>query len=203
MMKPGVAATEAPWQGGVSPLGMPWQKLMMWIFLVTDALLFAGFLASYGFVRLASPSWPQQSDVFSMLKIALMTFILITSSATMATAVGAAHRRDLRRAVWFVLLTALGGALFLGMQALEWTTLIREGARLTSNPWGPAPFGAFFFMITGFHGTHVLLGVIILSVLAGRLRRGRSSGLGVEVVGLYWHFVDVVWCFIFPLFYLL
>ncbi len=203
MMNTGVAATEAPWQGGVSPLGMPWQKLMMWIFLVTDALLFAGFLASYGFVRLASPSWPQQNVVFSMFKIALMTFILITSSATMATAVGAAHRRDLRRAAWFVLLTALGGALFLGMQALEWTTVIREGARLTSNPWGPAPFGAFFFMITGFHGTHVLLGVIILSVLAGRLQRGRGSGLGVELVGLYWHFVDVVWCFIFPLFYLL
>lgn len=203
MMKPGVAATEAPWQEGVSPLGMPWQKLMMWIFLVTDALLFAGFLASYGFVRLASPSWPEQNDVFPMLKIAVMTFILISSSATMATAVGAAHRRDLRRAMWFVLLTALGGALFLGMQALEWTTLIREGARLTANPWGPAPFGAFFFMITGFDGTHVLLGVIILSVLAGRLQRGRGSGLGVEIVGLYWHFVDVVWCFIFPLFYLL
>jgi len=135
--------------------------------------------------------------------IAVMTFILITSSATMATAVGATHRRDLRRAMQFVLLTALGGAAFLGMQVLEWTTLIGEGARLTSNPWGPAPFAAFFFMITGFHGTHVLIGVVILSLLGARLQRGRGTGLGVEVVGLYWHFVDVVWCFIFPLFYLL
>ena len=203
MTTPGAPALEVHWQGGVSPFGVPWQKLMMWFFLVTDALLFAGFLGGYGFVRLASPSWPEQSDVFPMLKIATMTFILITSSATMATAVGAAHRRDLQRAMTFVLLTALVGATFLAMQAIEWTTLIQEGARLTSNPWGPPPFSAFFFMITGFHGSHVLLGVILLSVTAARLRKGRASGLGVEVLGLYWHFVDVVWCFIFPLFYLL
>jgi cytochrome c oxidase subunit 3 len=176
---------------------------MMWVFLVTDALLFAGFLTGYAFVRLASPTWPEQGDVFPMLKIAAMTFILITSSATMATAVGAAHRRDLGRAVTFVALTALGGAAFLGMQVTEWADLIGEGARLTYNPWGTAPFAAFFFMITGFHGTHVLLGVIILSLLAARLCRGRGTGLGVELVGLYWHFVDVVWCFIFPLFYLI
>ena len=203
MTTPDVQAAELHWEGGVSPFGVPWQKLMMWIFLVTDALLFAGFLAAYGFVRIASPSWPEQSDVFPMLKIAIMTFILISSSATMATAVGATHRGDLRRATTFVALTAVGGAAFLGMQAIEWTTLIREGARLTANPWGVAPFSAFFFMITGFHGTHVLIGVAILSTLAVRLRRGRGTGLGVEVVGLYWHFVDVVWCFIFPLFYLL
>ena len=197
-----VAASLA-WQGGVSPWGVPWQKLMMWLFLVTDALLFAGFLSGYGFVRLASPTWPQAGDVVPMLKIAAMTFILISSSATMAAAVGAAHRRDLRRAAVFVALTALGGAAFLGMQVTEWATLIHEGARLTSNPWGPAPFSAFFFMITGFHGTHVLIGVVLLATLAIRLSRGGSSGQGVEVLGLYWHFVDVVWCFIFPLFYLL
>jgi cytochrome c oxidase subunit 3 len=193
----------ADWQGGVSPFGIPWQKLMMWLFLVTDALLFAGFLSGYGFVRLASPTWPHMSDVVPMIKIAIMTFILISSSATMATAVGAAHRNDLRRAARFVGFTALGGAAFLGMQVTEWATLIHEGARLTSNPWGPAPLAAFFFMITGFHGTHVLIGVVLLAALAFRLARGRSSGQGVEVLGLYWHFVDVVWCFIFPLFYLL
>jgi cytochrome c oxidase subunit 3 len=191
------------WQGGVSPFGIPWQKLMMWLFLVTDALLFAGFLSGYGFVRLASPGWPDVANVVPMLKIAVMTFVLISSSATMAAAVGAAHRRDLRRAAVFVAGTALGGAAFLGMQVTEWATLIHEGARLTSNPWGPAPFGAFFFMITGFHGTHVLIGVVLLATVAIRLSRGGSSGQGVEVLGLYWHFVDVVWCFIFPLFYLL
>jgi cytochrome c oxidase subunit 3 len=191
------------WKGGTSPFGVPWQKLMMWLFLVTDALLFAGFLAGYGFIRLASPAWPEQSDVFPMLLIGLMTFVLITSSATMATAVGAAQREDLRRATRFLLLTALGGLMFLGLQVNEWRNLIHEGARLTHNPWGVPAFSAFFFTITGFHGTHVLIGVIILSTLAARVRGGRATALGVELAGLYWHFVDLVWVFIFTCFYLL
>ena len=186
-----------------SPMGVSWQKAMMWFFLVTDALLFAGFLAAYGFIRLASPSWPDQRDVFPMLKIALMTFVLITSSATMATAVGAAHRRDLKRAMIFTLVTAVGGVVFAGLQVLEWSTLIHEGARLTHNPWGPPAFASFFFMITGFHGTHVLIGVLILSIVAFRVRSGKASGASVELAGLYWHFVDLVWVFIFTLFYLL
>jgi cytochrome c oxidase subunit 3 len=135
--------------------------------------------------------------------IGLMTFVLITSSATMATAVGAAHRRDLRLARKFVLLTALGGLFFLGCQAREWTGLIAEGARLTANPWGVPAFSAFFFMITGFHGTHVLIGVTILALLAARLGVGRATEAGVELVGLYWHFVDLVWVFIFTFFYLI
>ncbi len=198
-----LAHTEIHWQGGVSPFGVSWQKLMMWIFLITDALLFAGFLVAYGFQRLASPSWPDRGEVFTMALIGVMTFVLITSSATMATAVGAAHRGDVKRAARFVVLTALGGLTFLSMQAFEWTNLIREGASLTGNPWGVTPFSAFFFMITGFHGTHVLIGVIILAILAARVRGGRSSGPGVELVGLYWHFVDLVWVFIFTCFYLI
>ncbi len=190
------------WEGGVAPFAMSWQKLMMWIFLVTDALLFAGFLAAYGFIRLAGGDWPDQGEVFTMPLIGLMTFTLITSSATMATAVGAAHRKNLKTAGRFVLFTALGGAAFLGMQATEWTELIQEGARLGSNPWGPAAFSSFFFMITGFHGTHVLIGVVILLITATRLRSGKASGEGVELAGLYWHFVDLVWVFIFTVFYL-
>ncbi len=197
------AAAEVHWEGGVSPFGVPWQKLMMWFFLVTDALLFAGFLAAYGFVRLAAGAWPVRSEVFSMPFIGLMTFVLITSSATMATAVGAAHRGDLRLARTFVVLTTIGGLFFLGCQAREWTGLIQEGARLTANPWGVPAFSGFFFMITGFHGTHVLIGVVILALLAARLRSGRSSASGVELVGLYWHFVDLVWVFIFTFFYLI
>ena len=176
---------------------------MMWVFLVTDALLFTGFLAAYGFVRLASGMWPDQGDVFTMPLIGLMTFTLITSSATMATAVGAAHRKDLKTAVRFVLFTALGGAAFLGMQVTEWTQLIQEGARLGSNPWGPTAFSSFFFMITGFHGTHVLIGVVILLITATRARSGKATGDGVELAGLYWHFVDLVWVFIFTTFYLI
>ncbi len=194
---------EVHWQGGVSPFAVSWQKLMMWFFLITDALLFAGFLTGYGFIRLASPVWPEQSAVFSMAFIGTMTFVLITSSATMATAVGAAHRGDLKRAGLFILLTAVGGLTFLGMQAYEWTNIIHEGARLTGNPWGPAAFSAFFFTITGFHGTHVLIGVVLLSIVAARVRAGKTTGAGVELVGLYWHFVDLVWVFIFTLFYLI
>jgi cytochrome c oxidase subunit 3 len=191
------------WEGGVTPFGMSWQKLMMWLFLVTDALLFAGFLAAYGFIRVASGAWPDQGEVFTMPLIGVMTFTLITSSATMATAVGAAHRKDLKTAARFVLFTAIGGALFLGMQAIEWTELIHEGARLGSNPWGPPAFSSFFFMITGFHGTHVLIGVVILLITASRVRSGKASGEGVELAGLYWHFVDLVWVFIFTVFYLI
>ncbi len=141
-----VSVAEAHWEGGVSPFGVSWQKLMMWFFLVTDGLLFAAFLASYGFVRLASPSWPEQSDVFNMSLIGLMTFVLITSSATMATAVGAAQRGDLKKASRFVMLTVVGGLVFLGLQVNEWTALIREGARLSENPWGVADFSGFFFI---------------------------------------------------------
>ncbi|HUL49132.1 MAG TPA: cytochrome c oxidase subunit 3 [Gemmatimonadales bacterium] len=197
------APLKADWQGGVSPFGVPWQKLMMWLFLVTDALLFAGFLGSYGFVRLANGGWPDRSHIFSLPFIGLMTFVLITSSATMASAVGAAHRRDLKLARRLVLLTAIGGLFFIGCQAREWTSLIMEGARLSSNPWGVPAFSGFFFMITGFHGTHVLIGIVVLLILFARLSSGRATEEGVELVGLYWHFVDLVWVFIFTCFYLL
>lgn len=203
MSETGTMPAPVYWAGGESPFGMSWQKLMMWVFLVTDALLFAGFLAAYAFIRLAGGSWPEQGEVFNMTLIAVMTFTLITSSATMASAVGAAHRKDLKTATRFVLLTALGGAIFLGMQATEWTQLIHEGARLSANPWGAPAFSSFFFMITGFHGTHVLIGGIILLITAARARSGTATGDGVELAGLYWHFVDLVWVFIFTTFYLI
>jgi cytochrome c oxidase subunit 3 len=192
-----------PLEDRATPFAVSWQKLMMWVFLVTDALLFTGFLASYGFVRLASPDWPDRAQVFDLPLIGLMTFILISSSATMASAVAAARRSDRRRLVRFLWLTALGGLLFLGLQAYEWISLIREGATLFSNPWGVPLFTACFFLITGFHGTHVLSGVVILAVTAMRSAGGRATFNGVEVAGLYWHFIDLVWVFIFTLFYLL
>ena len=185
------------------PLGVSWQKLMMWIFIVSDGLLFAGLLAGYGFVRLASPDWPDLSEVFHLQWIALMTFLLISSSATMGSAVAAASRSQLGDAARFILFTIIGGLGFLGMQVYEWSTLIGEGARLGTNPWGPATFGASFFVITGFHGSHVLSGLIILGIVAMRLKSGRATPQGVELAGLYWHFVDLVWVFIFALFYLI
>ena len=131
-----------------------------------------------------------------------MTFILISSSAMMASAVGAA--RDARRSIslrW-LLLTILGGLSFLGMQVYEWTHLIESGARLDGNPWGDPLFASYFFLLTGFHGTHVLVGVVVLTTVAIRWTKGLASQEGVELAGLYWHFVDLVWVFIFTLFYL-
>ena len=185
-----------------SPFGEGWQKSMMWVFIVTDALLFAGFLGSYGFVRLASPAWPNPGEIFDLRLIALMTFVLISSSATMASAVAAAKRSDRKLVGRFLLLTLVGGLCFLGMQAYEWSNLIREGATLHSNPWGVPLFTSSFFLITGFHGSHVLTGLIVLATTAIRTAMGRSTTYGVEVAGLYWHFVDLVWVFIFTFFYL-
>ena len=198
------ATLEAHWGGGASPFGASWQKTMMWIFIVTDALLFSALLSGYGFLRMASPMpWPKQSEVFHIWFIALMTFILITSSMFMGTAVTAARLGDRKKARLNLILTILGGAAFLGCQAYEWTQLIHEGARLSSNPWGAPQFGQAFFLLTGFHGSHVLSGLVILLVTAIRYSMGKTPAQGVEMAGLYWHFVDLVWVFIFTLFYLL
>lgn len=191
------------WGGGMCPFAAGWRKVMMWWFIITDGLLFAGFLAAYGYARILAFHWPDQASVFSLKYIAAMTFVLISSSATMASAVLAAREQRRSATLRFVLLTAVGGTLFLGMQAFEWRHLIAEGARLNVNPWGDASFGAYFFLLTGFHGTHVLTGVIVLATTATRWAMGRTTAEGVEMAGLYWHFVDLVWVFIFTLFYLL
>ena len=184
------------------PLGASWRKVMMWAFIITDGLLFAGFLASYGYARLMSAHWPDQQDVFSLGYLAAMTFVLISSSATMASAVEAARAQQWKVVTRFVLLTIAGGALFLGMQAYEWSHVIGEGATLTRNSWGDPAFGSYFFLLTGFHGSHVLTGLIVLGVTAVHARRRTSNPEGIEIAGLYWHFVDLVWVFIFTLFYL-
>ena len=137
------------WSGGVCPFGAGWRKVMMWWFIVTDGLLFAGFLASYGYARILAFRWPDQASVFSLPYIAAMTFVLISSSATMASAVQAARDGRGPTVLRFILLTAMGGGVFLGMQAFEWAHLIAEGARLSTNPWGDAAFGAYFFLLTG------------------------------------------------------
>ena len=203
-MHAGETALESNWGGGVAPFGASWQKTMMWIFIVTDALLFSGLLSGYAFLResIQSP-WPRQSEVFKIWFIALMTFILISSSMTMGTAVTAARLGDGKKALRMLILTIVGGLMFLGCQAYEWTELIHAGARLHSNPWGPPQFGQAFFVLTGFHGSHVISGLVILIVTAIRTAMGKTPAQGVEMAGLYWHFVDLVWVFIFTLFYLL
>jgi cytochrome c oxidase subunit 3 len=204
------------WSSDVTTFkGVPWGKAMMWIFLLSDTFIFSIFLTSYMTVRMTTVEpWPNASEVFSLtmfgvpvplLLIAIMTFDLITSSGTMALAVNYGYRRDKKRAVRYIYLTALFGAIFVGMQAFEWSKLIEEGVRPWENLWGAPQFGACFFMITGFHGLHVSGGVIYLLIVARLLKRGRYDNTNyeiVEIVGLYWHFVDLVWVFIFAFFYL-
>ena len=204
---------------------VPWGKAMMWIFLLSDTFIFGCFLLSYMTARMSTRvPWPNPSEVFSLhvgsvsvplLLIAIMTFVLISSSGTMVLAVNYGYRRARKQAVLFLLLTAVLGATFVGMQAFEWTKLISEGVRPWGNPWGAAQFGSSFFMITGFHGTHVTIGVIFLLIIARKVWRGdydverrgfftsrKGNYESVEIMGLYWHFVDLVWVFIFAFFYL-
>ena len=213
-MEPGAhtATMEAGWGGGAAPFGATWQKTMMWIFIVTDALLFSGLLCGYAFLRQANAApWPDRTHVFSIPFIALMTFILITSSATMGSAVTAARLGDMKKALLNVCMTIVGGTAFLSCQAYEWTHLIGEGARLTGPIVGSEliekgvtpQFTQAFFLLTGFHGSHVLSGLVILIITAIRTSMGKTPSQGVEMAGLYWHFVDLVWVFIFTLFYLL
>ena len=198
---------------------VPWGKAMMWIFLLSDTFIFSCFLIGYMKVRMTTTvNWPFPSEVFALsfggdpiplILIAIMTFVLITSSGTMALAVNYGYRGDKKKTVLLMAATAILGAMFVGMQAFEWTKLIMdEGVRPWTNLMGAPQFGSVFFMVTGFHGLHVSAGVIYLSVVAYRVGSGyydRHRGGNyemVEISGLYWHFVDLVWVFIFAFFYL-
>ncbi len=187
----------------LSPLSSSWAKNMMWVFIISDAIIFSSLLASYGFTRISYSNWPKAIDIFNILLITGMTFILISSSATMACAVNASKSGSRGKTIKYLLLTILGGLTFLGLQSYEWTHFIHQGARLYTNPWGVPHFSAFFFLITGFHGTHVFIGVLILTIVVLRSAFGKITAEGIEVAGLYWHFVDLVWVFIFTLFYLI
>ncbi len=276
---------EQLWDGGKEPMKASYGKLMMWYFLVSDAFTFAGFLIAYGAIRFSMPTWPEPDFVFAsfpfvkahwpLVFVTFMTFVLIFSSVTMVRAVQEGHRENKRGVVFWMFLTILGGATFLGCQAYEWTVLIKyenvtvnrnpfgrftadgvmvdvngkeiieNGAplavkkddsyllhghehdgkielekkyvRYTSGPYagqtqqveeGPKAFGALFFFITGFHGFHVFSGVVFLTLIMinamGGLYTARKNGYEmVEKIGLYWHFVDLVWVFVFLVFYLL
>ncbi|HRF78647.1 MAG TPA: cytochrome c oxidase subunit 3 [Flavobacteriales bacterium] len=274
------------WGGGRSPFSISYGKMMMWFFLVSDALTFSGLLTAYGFVRHSTTEvWPIGEEVFRALPgltgsypliyVALMTAILIFSSVTMVLAVEAGHRMDKKGVIKWLFLTVLGGAFFVGSQAWEWSHFIHggggyittptgekywvhndthdthdpanapgfhlvqadpehylipaegahhldhdaslkiwneranyvNGANMTENEYGPPQYANFFFFITGFHGFHVFSGVIInlivlIMVIQGVFHR-RGHYEMVEKAGLYWHFVDLVWVFVFTFFYLL
>lgn len=251
------AAVAAPgksvWDGGESPMGASYGKLMMWFFLLSDAFTFSGLLITYGLVRSSNPAfvgdhskfvfsteyWPVPEKVFEAIPffhgleaplvfVGLMTFILIMSSVTMVLAVEAGHRMDRKAVEKWMLWTIVGGIAFLSCQAWEWThfivgtdtpTMGKElvngllvnthpisGASLVENQYGPPAFADFFFFITGFHGFHVFSGVLLNFLIYYRTVTGMYERRGhyemVEKVGLYWHFVDLVWVFVFTFFYL-
>ena len=266
------------WSGGKQPFKASYGKLMMWYFLLSDAFTFAGFLIAYGALRFSSPTWPVPDFVFStapfgihgapLIFVTFMSFLLILSSVTMVRAVQEGHQENKRGVVKWMILTIIGGLMFLGCQAWEWNKLIgEEHMSITQDPFGthveageylegdghyieagttfeagesylihkhdgewaplkykvtegpdagmvkeqvkgPKAFGALFFFITGFHGFHVFSGVVIMLIVtinaATGLYKKRKNGYEmIEKVGLYWHFVDLVWVFVFLLFYLL
>ncbi|MBI2192789.1 MAG: cytochrome c oxidase subunit 3 [Planctomycetes bacterium] len=196
-------ALAADWSGGKSPYAVSHLKLGMWLFIVGDAFTFAALFVGYGYLRLGHPEWPRPFDTGSILQASLMTFFLLSSSATMAVAVAKARKGDASAAVQHMVLTVIGGLLFLIVHALEWRHLIQQGASLFSNPWGVPLFTGCFFTITGMHMAHVASGLVVLLVIATKLKHQHATADHVEVAGLYWHFVDLVWMFIFPLIYLL
>lgn len=240
------------WNGGVSPMGVSYGKLMMWFFLLSDAFTFSGLLITYGLIRsshaayngtveaftFSTEYWPIPEKVFEavpflhgielpLVFVGIMTFILIMSSVTMVLAVEAGHRMDRKAVEKWMLWTILGGFTFLACQAWEWThfivgtdtpTLVKDfvngqwvtkevfGANLKINQYGPPDFADFFFFITGFHGFHVFSGVLLNFLIYYNTVTGVYDRRGhyemVEKVGLYWHFVDLVWVFVFTFFYL-
>jgi len=212
------------WSGGKSPFNVEYGKLMMWYFLMSDAFTFGAFLIAYGTIRFSSTGWPDPNEVFQsfpglgsglpLLFVSLMTFILIISSVTMVLAVRAGHNRNKAEVAKYLAWTIVGGLAFLSCQAWEWTHLHHEGAWWGSNPFlnhdgtqSSTNFTNFFFTITGFHGFHVFSGVIIniimlIMTLTDKFEQ-RGHYLMIEKAGLYWHFVDLVWVFVFTCFYLI
>ncbi|MES2417227.1 MAG: cytochrome c oxidase subunit 3 [Bacteroidota bacterium] len=220
------------WAGGHSPWSVEYGKIMMWFFLLSDAFTFSSLLIYYGTQRFTKFTWPDPDKVFQSIPgiadsgyplvfVGLMTFILIMSSVTMVLAVEAGHRRAKKAVIGWMIATIIGGLMFLGCQAIEWTHLHHEGFW-----WGSIPsaeelalffngqvsavaaqqFANLFFTITGFHGFHVFSGVVINIIILCMTINGtferRGHYLMVEKVGLYWHFVDLVWVFVFTFFYL-
>ena len=199
------ATMDSLWTGGGSPYAIGSKKFGMWLFIISDALTFSAMLMAYTYCRVSTPDWPtpfhfSPGIVFS----SIMTFCLLSSSLTMVMAVHAMNHGNRKATVAWILATIGGGVAFVVLHATEWHTLIvEEHVTISSNPFGSPLFGATFFGLTGLHMTHVIIGVIYLSIIAFAVARGKFKAEDVEVSGLYWHFVDLVWMFIFPLVYLL
>jgi heme/copper-type cytochrome/quinol oxidase subunit 3 len=178
-----------------------WGKLGMWNFLAADAMTFGGLLAAYGALRYGDPNWPDPSTILGIPLTAFMTFLLICSSVTMVESLAGMRQGNQAKCARFLALTVLGGICFLSLQAYEWTHLIEHGQSIQKNN-----FGATFFMLTGFHGMHVFSGVVYLSIILIRSLLGKYNAhktYEIEIAGLYWHFVDLIWILVFTFVYLI
>ena len=187
-------------------------KLAMWLFLASDAMGFMGLIGAYMVLRIASPNWmiEARDPQFGINLTAFMTFVLIISSVTMVTALAAIQRGNQRGLLFWLGATIGGGAVFLGLQVYEWSHFIHQITELSAAAGfaevSLTNYQTTFFMLTGFHGLHVSIGVIYLSIIWVRCKQGAYSAAShspVELVGLYWHFVDLVWIVLFTIIYLL
>jgi heme/copper-type cytochrome/quinol oxidase subunit 3 len=181
--------------------GLPSTKLGMWLFLASECMLFGGLISTYVLYRGASQTGPYPSDVFDIPYTSVSSFVLLASSLTMVLALAAAQKRDMPRMRVWLLATAMLGMTFVGGQVYEFTAFYHEGLSLTTNL-----FGTTFFVLTGFHGVHVTVGILMLLSLVGMSAADRlpaDAAFPVEMVGLYWHFVDIVWIVIFTVVYLI
>jgi cytochrome c oxidase subunit 3 len=186
------------WSGGVSPFATHSKKLGMWLFIVGDSLTFATMLMVCAYLRLSAPTWPAPFAVYpAIVNACVMTFFLLTSSLTMVKAVEAMEQGARPAAVKWLLATMLGGAAFVGLHLDEWLHLLRQ------PPWSQRGFSTAFFTVTGLHMAHVTAGIVYLGVIAAGVARGKFAHEDVETSGLYWHFVDLVWMFLFPVVYLM
>jgi len=181
--------------------GLPNTKLAMWLFLASDCLLFGALISSYVLYRGASVTGPYPGEVFDIPYTSVSSFVLLASSLTMVLALASVQRGELGRARVWLLATALLGMTFVGGQVYEFTTFYRDGLTLSKNL-----FGTTFYVLTGFHGTHVAIGILMLLTLVAMSFVGmvtQRNSIAVELVGLYWHFVDIVWIVIFTVVYLI
>jgi heme/copper-type cytochrome/quinol oxidase subunit 3 len=194
-------ATPEASHGHSTSTGISNAKLAMWVFLGSDCLLFGGLISTYLLLRHRAVHGLGPKQVFDIPFTSVSSFVLLMSSLTMALAVSAIVRGDVRRNQVWLVTTALLGATFIGGQVYEFTSFYREGLGYTTNI-----FGSAFYTLTGFHGVHVSVGIIMLMslfVMSKRGHLGPEKAEAVEIVGLYWHFVDIVWILIFTIVYLI
>jgi cytochrome c oxidase subunit 3/cytochrome o ubiquinol oxidase subunit 3 len=181
--------------------GLPHTKLAMWIFLASECLLFGALISTYVLYRGRSTVGPFPADVFDIPYTSVSSFVLLASSLTMVLALAAAQREDVGQTRLWLLTTAMLGMTFVGGQVYEFTVFVEEQLTLETNL-----FGSTFFTLTGFHGVHVTVGILMLLSLVGMSFAGRlprDAAFPIEMVGLYWHFVDIVWIVIFTVVYLI